>query len=153
MSKLSQALGKKYEENRVSVLTKTFVLGDHVFKVRVPSVGEIEAIYNGFKNPNEDDVEKEFQKLIKTIDNIDKYKKGDDVVIDGRSMREAAKNKCAIQYRIVEYIKLLVPENGESLNDLTYEDVEDEFPFTIQWELVEAINKAISPNYEDTKGK
>ena len=153
MSKLAQALGKKYEENRVSVLTKTFVMGEHTFKVRVPSVGEIEAIYNGFKNPNEDDVEKEFQNIIKNIDNVEKYKKGDDVVIDGRSMREAAKNKCAIQFRIVEYIKLLVPENGQSLNDLTYADVEDEFPFTIQWELVEAINKAISPSYEDTKGK
>ena len=49
MSKLGSALGKKYEENRLSVLTRSFELGDHTFKVRVPSVQEIEAIYNYFK--------------------------------------------------------------------------------------------------------
>ena len=153
MSKLAQALGNKYQENRISVLTKTFVLGEHTFKVRVPSVSEIEAIYEYFKNPNEDDVEKEFQNIIKDLPDADKYKEGNDVVIEGRSMRESAKNKCVIQHRIVEYIKLLIPENGESLQDLTYQDVEEEFPLSIQLELVNAINNAISPNYEGTRGK
>lgn len=153
MSKLSQALGNKYQENRVSVLTKTFVMGDHTFKVRVPSVAEIEAIYDYFKNPNEDDVEKEFQNIIKDLTDADKYKKGNDVVIEGRSMRESARNKCVIKHRIVEYIKFLIPENGESLKDLTYNDVEEEFPLPIQLELVDAINVAISPNYENTRGK
>lgn len=153
MSKLSKALGNKYQENRISVLTKTFVLGEHTFKVRVPSVAEIEAIYEYFKNPNEDDVEKEFQNIIKDLPDADKYKEGNDVVIEGRSMRESAKNKCVIQHRIVEYIKLLIPENGESLQDLTYQDVEEEFPLSIQLELVDAINNAISPNYEGARGK
>lgn len=153
MSKLAQALGNKYQENRISVLTKTFVLGEHTFKVRVPSVAEIEAIYEYFKNPNEDDVEKEFQNIIQELPDIEKYKEGNDVVIEGRSMRESAKNKCVIQHRIVEYIKLLIPENGESLQDLTYQDVEEEFPLSIQLELVDAINNAISPNYEGARGK
>lgn len=153
MSKLSQALGNKYQENRISVLTKTFVLGEHTFKVRVPSVAEIEAIYEYFKNPNEDDVEKEFQNIIQELPDADKYKEGNDIVIEGRSMRESAKNKCVIQHRIVEYIKLLIPENGESLQDLTYQDVEEEFPLSIQLELVDAINNAISPNYEGARGK
>ena len=153
MSKLSQALGNKYEQNRVSVLTRTFVMGEHTFKVRVPSIAEIETIYNYFKNPNEDDVEKEFQNIIKELPDLEEYKQGNDVVIEGRSMRESAKNKCVIQHRIVEYIKLLIPENGESLENLTYQDVEEEFPLAIQLELVDAINEAISPNYENTRGK
>ena len=70
MSKLGSALGKKYEENRLSVLTRSFELGDHTFKVRVPSVQEIEAIYNYFKNPNEDKVEAEYQLMIKTFENV-----------------------------------------------------------------------------------
>ena len=45
MSKLGSALGKKYEENRLSVLTRQFELGNHTFKVRIPAVNEIEAIY------------------------------------------------------------------------------------------------------------
>ena len=33
MSKLASALGKKYEENRLSVLTRKFELGEHTFKI------------------------------------------------------------------------------------------------------------------------
>ena len=44
MSKLGSALGKKYEENRLAVLSRSFELGGHIFKVKVPSVAEIETI-------------------------------------------------------------------------------------------------------------
>jgi len=156
MSKLGSALGKKYEENRLSVLTRSFELGDHTFKVRVPSVQEIEAIYNYFKNPNEEKVELEYQRMLKEFDGL-KEKEGveikdNDMVIDGRSMRETAKNKHILQHRIVEYIKFLIPETG-SLEDITYEDVENEFPLTVQMTLVEKINEVISPDYKDIKSK
>ena len=156
MSKLGSALGKKYEENRLSVLTRSFELGDHTFKVRVPSVSEIEAIYNYFKNPNEEKVEIEYQKMLKEFDGL-KEKEGveikdNDMVIDGRSMRETAKNKHILQHRIVEYIKFLIPETG-SLEDITYEDVETEFPLSVQMTLVEKINEVISPEYKDIKSK
>jgi hypothetical protein len=156
MSKLGSALGKKYEENRLSVLTRSFELGDHTFKVRVPSVQEIEAIYNYFKNPNEEKVELEYQSMLKEFDGL-KEKEGveikdNDMVIDGRSMRETAKNKHILQHRIVEYIKFLIPETG-SLEDITYEDVEAEFPLSVQMTLVEKINEVISPDYKDIKSK
>ena len=156
MSKLGSALGKKYEENRLSVLTRSFELGDHTFKVRIPSVQEIEAIYNYFKNPNEEKVELEYQKMLKEFDGL-KEKEGveikdNDMVIDGRSMRETAKNKHILQHRIVQYIKFLIPETG-SLEDITYEDVETEFPLTVQMTLVEKINEVISPDYKDIKSK
>lgn len=156
MSKLGSALGKKYEENRLSVLTRSFELGDHTFKVRVPSVSEIEAIYNYFKNPNEEKVEIEYQKMLKEFDGL-KEKEGveikdNDMVIDGRSMRETAKNKHILQHRIVEYIKFLIPEAG-SLEDINYEDVEAEFPLSVQMTLVEKINEVISPEYKDIKSK
>jgi hypothetical protein len=156
MSKLATALGKKYEENRLSVLTRSFELGDHTFKVRVPSVQEIEAIYNYFKNPNEEKVEIEYQRMLKEFDGL-KEKEGveikdNDMVIDGRSMRETAKNKHILQHRIVEYIKFLIPETG-SLEDINYEDVETEFPLSVQMTLVEKINEVISPEYKDIKSK
>jgi hypothetical protein len=156
MSKLATALGKKYEENRLSVLTRSFELGDHTFKVRVPSVQEIEAIYNYFKNPNEEKVELEYQRMLKEFDGL-KEKEGveikdNDMVIDGRSMRETAKNKHILQHRIVEYIKFLIPETG-SLEDINYEDVETEFPLSVQMTLVEKINEVISPEYKDIKSK
>jgi hypothetical protein len=163
MSKLGSALGKKYEENRLSVLTRSFELGDHTFKVRVPSVQEIEAIYNYFKNPNEDKVEAEYQSLIfkEVLDDDNRLvvaydfrnqEVDGDVVLDGRSVKETAKNKHVLQHRITEYIKFLIPETG-SLEDITYEDVEAEFPLSVQMTLVEKINEVISPDYKDIKSK
>jgi hypothetical protein len=156
MSKLGSALGKKYEENRLSVLTRSFELGDHTFKVRVPSVQEIEAIYNYFKNPNEEKVEQEYQLMIKAFESLEGKEgievKDNDLIIDGRSVRETAKNKHILQHRIVEYIKFLIPETG-SLEDITYEDVEAEFPLSVQMTLVEKINEVISPDYKDIKSK
>ena len=156
MSKLGSALGKKYEENRLSVLTRSFELGDHTFKVRVPSVQEIEAIYNYFKNPNEEKIEQEYQLMIKAFENLKDQEgvevKDNDFIIDGRSIRETAKNKHILQHRIVEYIKFLIPETG-SLEDISYEDVETEFPLSVQMTLVEKINEVISPDYKDIKSK
>ena len=156
MSKLGSALGKKYEENRLSVLTRSFILGDHTFKVRVPSVAEIEAIYNYFKNPDQEKVELEYQNMLKEFDGL-KDKEGvevkdNDMIIEGRSIRETAKNKHILQHRIVEYIKFLIPETG-SLEDITYQDVEAEFPLSVQMTLVEKINEVISPDYKDIKSK
>jgi len=155
MSKLASALGSKYEQNKLSILTRSFELGNHTFKVRVPSVGEIEEIYNYFKNPDEAVTEQIYQELIANlvIDPEDKVEKIDnDTIVEGRSMREAAKNKNIMQYRIVRYIQMLVPETG-SLDDLTYADIESEFPLAIQLTLIDKINEVISPDYKDIKSK
>jgi hypothetical protein len=159
MSKLASALGSKYQDNRISVLTRQFELGNHTFKVRVPSVGEIETIYNYFKNPNEDDVQNNYEAmtadLIKLKDVADESAifTDDDVIIEGRSMRETARNKTILQYRIVEYIKLLIPENGQTLDGLTYDDVETEWPLAIQMKIVDKINETISPDYKEIRSK
>ena len=154
MSKLGSALGQKYEENRLAVLTRTFDLGGHTFKVKVPSVQEIEAIYNYYKNPNEEEVEKAYQVLVKDLKTVEGIvEKDNDIVIEDRSMRETARNKHILQYRITEYIKFLIGENGETLNHITYEDVESEFPLAIQLTLVEKINEVISPEYKEVRSK
>ena len=159
MSKISSALGSKFQENKLSILTRTFELGNHTFKVRVPSVKEIEDIYDFFKNPDEDKVNEIYNELTK---DLLKYKseapdtieyKDDDIIVEGRSIKEAAKNKCAMQNRIVEYIKFLIPESGQSLDDLEYKDVEDEFPLAVQIALVDKINEVISPDYKEVKSK
>lgn len=159
MTKIASALGGKYQENRLSVMTRTFVLGDHTFKVRVPAVHEIETIFNYFKNPDEALVEKAFKELTYELINIkDTNPKGvvyseNDVVVEKRSMREAAKNKVILQYRIVEYFKFLIPEDGQTLADLEYGDIEDEFPLSIQIQLVDKISEVISPDYKTIKEK
>lgn len=150
MSKLGKALGAKYEQNKLSILTRTFQLGDHTFKVRVPSVGEIEAIYEYFKNPDDAKIEIAYQSLIKNFKDIEV---DGDVIIEGRSMREAAKNKSIIEYRITEYFKFLIPEDGQSLSDLEYSDIDSEFPFSIQMQFIDKINEVISPEYKEAREK
>jgi hypothetical protein len=45
---------------------------------------------------------------------------------------------------------LLVAENG-SLEDITYKDIEAEFPMAIQLELVSKITEVIQPGYKDAR--
>jgi len=154
MSKLGSALGKKYEENRLAVLTRSFELGGHTFKVKVPSVSEIEAIYNYAKNPDFEAIEKAYQTLTEDIRKVEGIEeKNNDIIIDGRSMKETATNKHILQYRITAYIKFLIGENGETLDQITYEDIEAEFPLAIQLTLIEKINEVISPEYKEVRSK
>jgi len=154
MSKLGSALGKKYEENRLAVLTRSFELGGHTFKVKVPSVSEIEAIYNYAKNPDLEAIEKAYQTLIEDIRKVEGIEeKNNDIIIDGRSMKETATNKHVLQYRITAYIKFLIGENGETIDQITYEDIEAEFPLAIQLTLIEKINEVISPEYKEVRSK
>lgn len=155
MSKFSQAFGKQYDKNKVSILSRKFEMGNHTFKVRVPSVGELEAIYSIDIGLNDAEVEKEYQALTKNLnfESENMVKTDTDITIDGRSMREAAKNKVVLQRRITEYFKLLVPETGETLDDLSYSDIEAEFPLSIQMQFVERINEVISPDYKEARGK
>jgi hypothetical protein len=153
MSKIAQALGAKYQENKLSILTRKFTMGDYTAKVRVPNVKEMEVIYEYFKNPNEDDVEKTYQQLLTLLSEEEKEEVEKTGMVNGRSLKETARNKTVIQYRIVEYIKFLIPENGESLADLEYADVEEEYPFAIQLALVDKIHEVISPEYKEIHAK
>jgi hypothetical protein len=48
---------------------------------------------------------------------------------------------------------LLVPElEGASLDDLTYDDIEQEFPISVQMQIVEKIGEVISPSYREARG-
>jgi hypothetical protein len=161
MTKLSKALGEKYQAKRTNIFTRSFELGGHTFKVRIPFVAESDQIYQKVNNPDEAHIERIYQQLTEplialkdqaTPDEEIKYQEND-IVVKGRSMREAAKNKAMTENRVVEYIKLLVPEQPDmNLDDLTYDEVEAEFPWTVQIALIEKISEAISPGYKETRG-
>jgi len=157
MSKIASILGneKKLKDIRI----KKFELGGHTFRVRVPLVSESDAIYAKAISPSEEKIAVIYQQLTASLMQF-KDKKSeefqftdDDVIVNGRSMREAAKNKAMIETRVVEYVKLLVPESEEqTLDDITYKDIEEEFPLSVQMSLVKAIGEAISPTYEESRG-
>jgi hypothetical protein len=48
---------------------------------------------------------------------------------------------------------LLVPENPDAnLDDISYADIESEWPLNVQLALCEKIGEVISPTYKETKG-
>lgn len=159
MTKFASAFGDKYQSNKKNLLTRTFELGGHIFKVRIPLIAESEAIYQKVANPDDETIEKVYQEITAPLR---KFKDNqteefefteDDVLIEGRSMREAAKNKSITEARITEFFKLLVPEiEGVSFEDLTYADIQEEFPISVQMQIVEKIGEVISPTYKEARG-
>ena len=158
MTRFSDALGAKYQQNREQIFTRKFELGGHTFKVRIPYVHESDAIYKRINEPSEERVAANYKQMVDPLMVLKDQDAGftftdDDVLIEGRSLKEAAKQKVQVEIKITEFIKLLVPEQeGASLDDLTYEEIEAEFPMAVQMQLVEKISEAISPTYKETKG-
>ena len=97
---------------------------------------------------------KRYQKLIVGFDrNIETEGvvfTDDDVLVDGRSTRDVVKVGIQFENRVVEFIKLLVPQSGE-LTDLTYENVDEEWPLAVQIEIVGKIADAIRPGYKEER--
>lgn len=160
MNQLSQAFGKKF--NKEAIRTKSFEYGGHTFKVKVPLTSEYETMFEEVKVVDDEKVKKYYDELTKQfVDNKEKLDpelgvvfKDNDIEIQGRSMLETAKNKAITENRIVAMIRLLVPEEeGFDMATVTYEMIEELFPFSVQLELVELIGETISPSYKDTKGK
>jgi hypothetical protein len=159
MTKFSSAFGEKYQANKQNLLIRSFELGGHTFKVRIPLMAESDAIYKRVTNPDDETIEKIYQVLAKPLKQFEDNQNEEfqfvdnDILVEGRSMREAAKNKAITEARITEFFKLLVPEmEGVSLEDLTYQDIEDEFPMSVQMQIVEKIGEAISPTYKESRG-
>jgi hypothetical protein len=159
MTKFSSAFGDKYQTNRKNLLIRSFELGGHTFKVRIPLIAESDAIYKKVSEPDEETVEKVYEEITKPLrqfenNQTEEFKFTDnDILVDGRSMREAAKNKAITEARITEFFKLLVPEmEGVTLEDLTYADIEEEFPIAVQMQIVEKIGEVISPTYREARG-
>lgn len=159
MTKFNTAFGEKYQANKKNLLIRSFELGGHTFKVRIPLMVESDAIYKKVSNPDDELVEKTYKVITEPLrqfenNQTEEFKFTDnDILVDGRSMREAAKNKAITEARITEFFKLLVPEvEGVSFEDLTYSDIEEEFPISVQMMIVEKIGEVISPTYREARG-
>jgi ABC-type antimicrobial peptide transport system permease subunit len=156
MSKLGSLLGKEYENHKQSILTRTIKFNDATFRIVIPSVAKIEAIYNYRNSPNLEKIESIYQQLkanlvIKPEDKVEE--KENDIVVNGRSIRESATNTHLTQYQILEYFKFIVPQEGQDINTLTYEDINTEIPLQIQIEFMNKINEVLSPDYKEISSK
>jgi hypothetical protein len=159
MTKLAELLGSQYESKRKGLFIRQFELGGHTFKVKIPTVAESDAIYERIQNPSDKEVTATYDQIAKPLEQFKDQPTEEfqflenDILVNGRSLRETAKIKITTQNRITEFIKLLIPENEKnSLADLTYAEIEAEFPVSVQMALMEKIAEAISPSYKESRG-
>lgn len=148
MTKLTSAFGE------ISNLrTKSFELAGFNFSVRVPLTKELDAMQERIAKFDQAEFQRRFDKMTAsfrtgTFDGVEVTET--DVIVEGRSTKELVQTILQMENRVVEYIKLLVPVNG-SLDDITYEDIEAEWPTPVQLEIIAKISEAIQPGYKDSR--
>lgn len=149
MSKLASAFGDS-DQLRI----KTFEFQGQNFRVRVPRTKELEDIAARCEQIDPDKFKQRYEKVIAAFDRANANGvefTDDDVIVEGRSTKELVQTSMKMENRIVEYVKLLVPVDNETLDELTYEDIDDEWPFAIQLEILAKISEAIQPGYKDAR--
>ena len=160
MNQFANALGKSFNKDTLRI--RSFDMGGHTFKVKVPLTAEYENMLEAVKIIDDNKVNQYYDELSKEfINNKSEFEKQEDVVftdndilLKGTSLRETAKNKAILENRILSLIKLIMPEEeGFDMSTITYDMVEELFPFSIQIQLIEEISLVISPSYKSIKGK
>lgn len=149
MSRIQSAFGEIS-----SLRTKTFELAGYNFKVRVPLTKELDAMQERIEKFDQEEFQKRFDKMTSSF-RVSQAIEGivvteDDVIVEGRSTKELVQTILQMENRMVEYIKLLIPVNG-TLDGITYEDVEAEWPTAVQLEILAKISEAIQPGYKDSR--
>lgn len=168
---LASKLGKSYEKNREKAKIKTISLevGNAKFdlKVRVPLKKEMESIIEKITKPNEEKVNEIYTRLseplIKTVnEGGEEFKKAlekndnsvvlleNDILLQGRSVKEVATLTAMWEIKVEEYFHLLQSETGDPINE-SYEQIAEEFPEPIIKQLVEDIEASIKPDYKTAK--
>ena len=162
MTTFAKALGKKFEAQKDEIRIRSFEMNGHTFKVKVPLTVETDLMYQRMKVVDQDIVKKYYDELTaEIIANKDKNTgeikitfEDNDVIIESRSMREAATNKALTELRITEMFKMLVPEEkGFDMETITYDMIDELFPFAVQMQIIDRISQTISPSYTESKGK
>jgi len=121
-------------------------------RVRVPLASEMEAIS---KAVDDAEWQTKFESLKESFSSdpdavIEQTE--DDVFVNGKSIKELAIMSAKTEERIVQMVRLLVPTiEGFDMNRISYADVDEEFPFAVQIELMKKIAEVISPGYEETR--
>ena len=164
MSKFSKSLGSIFEMNKNQLRIRKFVFNGHTFRVKIPLTSEADLIAKRLENIDEERVAKVYAEMSEAFiknkesflqdESLEIEYQDDDIIVKGRSLSETARNKILTEQRVVEMFKLIVPEEiGFDMEDLTYEMIEELFPFAIQMQMMQLISDTISPSYTEAKGK
>lgn len=147
MTKLSTLIG-----DSSAIRTRTFQIGGVDFRVKVPLSSEIDAMNDRINKVDQAEIAARFEKSKKDLTESDTVKfTEDDVLIEDRSLRDITDTAIRAERRILEFVRLIVPQGGGTMDDLTYDDIEAEWPFAIQLEILNKIVEAIQPGFESQR--
>jgi len=150
------SFSKAFNINKDELRIRSFEFAGHTFKVRVPLTSQLDLMNERLKTPDESLTKKFYEEMTKGLtEESDKVViTDDDVIYDGNSIKKFSKDKAIVQERITLMMQYLVPEDeGFDMSTITYEMIDELFPYAIQLELVKLISETISPSYNATKGK
>lgn len=156
MSKLSKLL----KINPSLVRTRDFEFAGQKFRLRVPLATEAEEMFKKAEQPPQELIDKMYEEMAAPLtarkDEIVKAKaditfKGDDILVGDISLKDNARLKAGGQIRVLESFKLLVTPQNEPLDDITFDEIQAEFPEPVQIALVKKIAEVISPSYEEVR--
>lgn len=137
--------------------TRSFEMNGQAFKARIPLASEMEEITSRVSDVDTSGKEAEMlAPLLEKRDTLEgedlQYMEDGDVLVDGKSIKALAKMSAQTEQRILEMVRLLVPADPAfSMMDIVYKDIDEEFPFAIQMDLVKKISEVISPGYEESR--
>jgi hypothetical protein len=95
MSRIQSAFGDSYQKASAHLRTKTFELGGHVFKVRIPLTKEMDLIETAITTIDDKALNERYKKMSSSfhdgivLDGV--IVTDDDVIIEGRSTKELAR--------------------------------------------------------------
>lgn len=130
----------------------------HPLKVYLPTRKEMLELEGKIKNPPDDLLEQEYTKLVDTFEKLYKInktvevdRKDDDIVVEGRSLKEASRFKAQEIMREIALINLVGFEKGQELFALSYEDISESFSPAQIKHLTDLIEKAVNPDYKEVE--
>lgn len=130
----------------------------HALKVYLPTRKEMLELEGKIKNPPDALLEQEYAKLVDTFEKLYKInktveveRKDDDIIVDGRSLKEASRYKAQEIMREIALINLVGFEEGQELFALSYEDISEAFSPAQIKHLTELIEKAVNPDYKEVE--
>jgi hypothetical protein len=106
MTRLSSAFG-----DIQNLRTKTFELGGHTFKVRIPLSKELDDMQERIAKFDKQEYQKRFDKMTSSFKESAAIEgivvTDDDVVVEGRSTKELVETILQVENRMVEYLSLI----------------------------------------------
>jgi hypothetical protein len=150
--KLQDRFGSAFQRQKYADID----FAGHPLKVYMPTRKEMLELEGKIKNPPDALVEQEYAKLVETFEKLYKVnqsvsveRKDNDIVVDGRSLKEASRFKAQEIMREIALINLVGFEEGQELFALSYEEISESFSPAQIKHLTDLIEKAVNPDYKD----